>query len=232
MIRNRPRHLPGMLLTGLLHVAIIYAFMQRQHPADAPRAPREAMQWLLPLTQPSAKSQPKPAVKPTPQPNAAAAATTAAKATAPKAITPLKPADIPPPPATPAETPEIPPASASSPADDPFAQAPTAPRPPSASDILNQARLDVRKIDKELRAAYPERTPAAAPDSKQARLERGINAAHEAVPPKWYQPAKIIELSTPDGENKTRTYKIVTAIATYCIIIHADGKKSYTNCPK
>lgn len=221
-----------MLLTGLLHVAIIYAFMQRQHPADAPRAPREAMQWLLPITQPSARSQPKPAVKPAPQPNAAAAATTAAKATAPKAITPPKPADILPPPATPAETPAIPAAPAASPADDPFAQAPVAPRPPSASDILNQAKLDVKKIDKELRAAYPDRAPVPPPDSKQARLERGINAAHDAAPPKWYQAAKIIELSTPDGENKTRTYKIVTAIVTYCIIIHADGKKSYTNCPK
>lgn len=224
-----------MLITGLLHVAIIYAFMQRQQAADAPRAPREAMQWLLPITQPSARSQSKPAVKPAPQPNAAAAATTAAKATAPKAITPPKPADIPAAPATPPETPSAPAISAApaaSPPDDPFAQTPAAPRPPSASDILNQAKLDVRKIDKELRAAYPERAPLPPPDSKQARLERGINAAHEAVPPKWYQPAKIIELSTPDGENKTRTYKIVTAIVTYCIIIHADGKKSYTNCPK
>lgn len=234
MIRYRPRHLPGLLITGLLHVAIIYAFMQRQHPADTPRAPREAMQWLLPITQPSARSQPKPAAKPAPQPNAAAA-TAAAKATTPKAITPPKPADIPPPPATPPETPAAPAISAApaaSPPDDPFAQAPTAPRPPSASDILNQARLDVKKIDKELRTAYPERAPVPPPDSKQARLERGINAAHEAVPPKWYQPAKIIELSTPDGENKTRTYKIVTALVTYCINIRPDGKKSYTGCPK
>ncbi|NVD73001.1 hypothetical protein HUX88_20970 [Duganella sp. BJB1802] len=219
MIKHRPRHLPGLLITGLLHVAIIYAFMQRQHPADAPR---EAMQWLLPITQPNAKSQPKPVVKPAPQLNAAA----------PKSITPPKPADIPVPPATTPETPAMPTAPAASPADDPFAQAPAAPRPPSASDVLSQARLDVRKIDKELRAAYPERAPAPPPDSKQARLERGIDAAHDAVPPKWYQPAKIIELSTPDGENKTRTYKIVTALVTYCIIIHADGKKSYTNCPK
>lgn len=207
-----------MLITGLLHVAIIYAFMQRQHPAEAPR---EAMQWLLPMTQPNTKSQPKPVVKPAPPPDAAA----------PKAIAPPKPANVPAAPATPQETPATPAAPTSTPPDDPFAPAPTAPRPPSASDILNQARLDVRKIDKELRAAYPERAPAPPPDSKQARLERGINAAHEAVPPKWYQAAKIIELSTPDGENKTRTYKIVTGIGTYCINIRPDGKKSYTSCP-
>lgn len=215
MLRYRPRHLPGLLITGLLHIAIIYAFMQRQHGADIPRAPREAMQWLLPMARPAAKSPPKPPVQVAAQ----------AKVTpAPKAITPPTADEIPPPPAT-APTPAAIP-------DDPFAQAPVAQRPPSASDILNQARLDVRKIDKELRAAYPERAPVPPPDSKQARLERGINAAHEAVPPKWYQAAKIIELSTPDGENKTRTYKIVTAIVTYCINIHPDGRRSYTNCPR
>ncbi|RFP08622.1 hypothetical protein D0T23_28310 [Duganella sp. BJB475] len=204
-----------MLITGLLHIAIIYAFMQRQHAADTPRAPREAMQWLLPMARPATKSLPKPQVKPEPQARVTPTPT-------PKAITP--PTAAPSPPAT------VPtPASI---ADDPFAQAPAAQRPPSASDILNQARLDVGKIDKELRAAYPERAPVPPPDSKQARLERGINAAHEAVPPKWYQAAKMIELSTPDGENKTRTYKIITAIVTYCINIHPDGRRSYTNCPR
>lgn len=215
MIRHRPRYLPGLLITGLLHIAIIYAFMQRQHAADTPRAPRDAMQWLLPMVRPAAEIPPKPQAKPAPQ----------AKPTpAPKTITPPTADEIPPPPAA-APTP-------AGIADDPFAQAPAAQRPPSASDILNQARLDVRKIDKELRAAYPERAPVPPPDSKQARLERGINAAHENVPPKWYQAAKIIELSTPDGENKTRTYKIVTAVVTYCINIHPDGRRSYTNCPR
>ncbi|WP_332854627.1 hypothetical protein [Duganella sp. S19_KUP01_CR8] len=218
MIRHRPRHLPGLLITGLLHIAIIYAFMQRQHAADIPRAPREAMQWLLPMARPAAKSPPKPQVQPEPQARA--------KVTpAPKAITPPTADEILPPPPTSA------PAPASIP-DDPFAQAPAAQRPPSASDILSKAKLDVGKIDKQLRAAYPERAPVPPPDSKQARLERGINAAHEAVPPKWYQAAKMIELSTPDGENKTRTYKIITAIVTYCINIHPDGRRSYTNCPK
>ncbi len=215
MIRYRPRHLPGLLITGLLHIAIIYAFMQRQHAADTPRASRAAMQWLLPMARPAAKSPQKPQLKPARQ----------AKFTpAPKAIAPPTAAEIPPPPASEPTPASIP--------DDPFAQAPVAQRPPSASDILNQARLDVRKIDKELRAAYPERAPLPPPDSKQARLERGINAAHEAVPPKWYQAAKIIELSTPDGENKTRTYKIITAVVTYCIDIHPDGRRSYTNCPR
>lgn len=220
MIKQRPRYLPGLLVTGLLHIAIIYAFMQRQHTADRPRTQREEIQWLLPLARPAIKPprqpQDKPQSKPAPQPIATPAA---------QAITPPKATD------TLAPQPEPQPPAAALP-DDPFAQAPASPRPQSASDILNQAKLDVGKIDKELRASYRQRPPEPPPDSKQARLERGINAAHDAVPPKWYQGARMVELSTPDGENKTRTYKIITAVGAYCININPEGRKSYTLCPK
>ena len=225
MIRPRPRYLPGLLVTGLLHVAIIYAFMQRQHAVDTPRERRDAIQWLLPMARPVTKPpQPQP-IRTAPQPGAKPA---------PRAIAPGKAIDVPiQPPAEPMPQPtsQPQPQSASLP-DDPFAQAPAPPRPQSASDILKQAKLDVGKIDKELRAAYPQRPPLPPPDSKQARLERGIDAAHEAVPPKWYEGAKMVEVRTPDGENKTRTYKIITAFLTYCVNIHADGRRSYTGCPK
>lgn len=211
MIKPRPRYLPGLLVTGLLHIAIIYAFMQRQHMADIPRAHREEIQWLLPMARPAIKPQSKPAPQPVARP-------------AVQAITPKKP------PETPPAQPDLQPQAAALP-DDPFAQAPASPRQQSASDILNQAKLDVGKIDKELRATYRQRAPEPPPDSKQARLERGINAAHDAVPPKWYQGARIVELNTPDGENKTRTYKIITAVGAYCINIRPDGSKSYTLCP-
>lgn len=220
MIKHRRSYLPGLLVTGLLHIAIIYAFMQRQHTADTPRAQREEIQWLLPLARPAIKPlrqpQDKPQSKPVPQPIATPA---------PQAITPPKAPD------TPAPQPEPQPPATALP-DDPFAHAPASPRPQSASDILNQAKLDVGKIDKELRATYRQRAPEPPPDSKQARLERGINAAHDAVPPKWYQGARIVELSTPDGENKIRTYKIITAVGAYCININQEGRKSYTLCPK
>lgn len=219
MIKQRPRYLPGLLVTALLHIAIIYAFMQRQHMADTPRAQREEIQWLLPMARsaikPPRQPQDKPQSKPAPQPIATPAPQTITHPTAPD---------------TPAPQPEPQPPATTLP-DDPFAQAPASPRPQSASDILNQAKLDVGKIDKELRATYRQRAPEPPPDSKQARLERGINAAHDAVPPKWYQGARIVELSTPDGENKTRTYKIITAVGAYCINIRPDGRKSYTLCP-
>jgi len=97
--------------------------------------------------------------------------------------------------------------------------------------MLAQARLDAGKIDKELRKTFPIAEPLPPPDSKQARLQRAFDAAHEAVPPKWYQGARMVELSTPGGENKKRTYKIITAVLTYCIDIYPDGRKAYANCP-
>ena len=115
---------------------------------------------------------------------------------------------------------------------DPFAPTPAGPQPPNTDSILAQAKRDAGKIDKELRKTFPIAEPLPPPDSKQARLQRGFDAAHEAVPPKWYQGARMIELSTPDVENKTRTYKIITALLTYCINIYPNGRKTYTNCPR
>ena len=98
--------------------------------------------------------------------------------------------------------------------------------------MLAQAKRDAGKIDKELRKTFPIAQALPPPDSNQARLQRGFDAAHEAVPPKWYQGARMVELSTPGGENKSRVYKITTALLTYCINISPDGRKTYTNCPR
>jgi len=95
---------------------------------------------------------------------------------------------------------------------------------------MAQARKDIGKIDQELRKAYPERNTAALTDSKQARLDRAFDAAHDAVPPKWYEPAKMAEISPPNA--RTRMYRITTALLTYCVLISEDGRKNYVNCPK
>lgn len=212
---HRSRLLAGWLVTALLHVAILAMFMQRHHAAEPPRGRRDAIQWLLPLT----LAAPAPPVRmPKPVPARARPAAPATRV----AISDFPPRAAPPQP--PAAT-----AAASAPPDDPFALPAAA---PTARDIVQQARLDVGKIDQQLRRDYPERFPLPPPDSKQATLERGFNAAHDAVPPAWYQGAKMVELSTPDGENKTRTYKIITALVSYCINVHADGRKSYTSCPR
>ncbi len=205
-----PRFWLGLLLTAALHVAIVWMFAQHgQLRSDAPREQRAAIQWLLPMRK-AAPSAPRPAAqapattsKPRRQPpKPVAAGSAAAPASEPQAIT--LPADPP----------------------DPFA-APAAPTP-GAGDIMAQARKDIGKIDRDLRKAYPERgTP---PESRQARLERAFDAAHDAVPPKWYQAAKTVEITPPNAH--TRMYRVVTALITYCISISEDGRKSYTTCPK
>lgn len=248
MKRPAPLSLAGFLLVGLMHLAVLYVMMQRQSvPAVRSQPPplnadrHKPIQWLLP---------PRPAVRPqaisplatTKQDSPAApridvaavdkrpglprplsrqpSAATDALVQAPRPQpAPVKtaPATAP---ATAAATAHLP--------DDPFAP----PMPARSShDIVAQARQDVGKIDKELRKIHPERTPALLADSKQAILEKGMNAAYEARPVKWYEAARITELTTPDGENKTRTYKVVTALLTYCISITHTGTRSYTTCP-
>ncbi|MBA5605292.1 hypothetical protein H3H36_07965 [Duganella sp. FT3S] len=104
------------------------------------------------------------------------------------------------------------------------------PARPSAADIMRRAQRDIAAIDKQLRKEYPTQDVVPPPDSVQARLTRGINAAHDAVGPKWYEGARMVELSQPDS--KTRVYKITTALGTYCFSQYEDGRKAYTNCPR
>jgi hypothetical protein len=218
--RKLPRRWVGLLLTLLLHLALLYTLLLGK-PApqrEDGQAARPAMQWLLPLP-----------------PKRAAPNATPAPPAPSRPIKPAKPAAatlLPPPPqaiAAPAEAPAAEPAAAL-PAEPVFGAA-----PPSAADVMRQPKRDLGKIDlgkleQELRKEFPHRGVAAPPpDSKQARLERGINAAHDAVPPKWYEPARTVELSQPNS--RVRVYKVSTALGAYCITIKEDGKKNYSNCP-
>jgi hypothetical protein len=213
------RHWPGLLLTAFIHVVLLYA-MWRQLP-DRPAArlvdTRPPIQWLLPFApgpapvahpQPSPKSRSVPmalvASLPTPSLSDSAVATAPARPPAP-------PQPITPPEQAPPE-PDFGPAK------------------PSAADIMNRARRDIASIDKELRKEFPARANEPVPDGMQAQLARGINAAHDAVGPKWYEGAKMVELSQPDS--KKRVYKIMTALGTYCFTQYEDGRKAYTNCPR
>ena len=224
MTLSRPSHYPGLLLTGLAHCAVLYFLLHSQRPADAPRARGTAIQWLLPaptvavVTRVALSSPPPVTVQPAPPP----------LRSLPQASAPGNTSTVAEPiAAAPPTSGESAPAS-----DDPFAQSAAPASATNADSILAQARRDAGRIDRELRKTFPVAEPLPPPDSKQARLQRGFDAAHEAVPPKWYQGARMVELSTPGGENKTRTYKITTALVTYCINIYPDGRKSYTDCPR
>lgn len=210
-----PRFWCGLLLTAVLHVAIVWMFTQRhRQPQDGePRDKRPAIQWLLPLHKSKDKAvqrQPAPASVSHPMPHPDSRGAPAKETTAQVAA------------------PEPQAITSPTPTADPFA-APPAPAP-SAGDIMARARKDLGKIDQELRKAYPERGLPAPNDSKQARLERGFEAAHDAVPPKWYQGARIVEITPLNAH--TRMYRVTTALFTYCITTSEDGRKNYTNCPK
>jgi hypothetical protein len=111
----------------------------------------------------------------------------------------------------------------SEPAPETVTDAVAAPSPPfqpaaparSVEDMMQQARRDIGKIDKELKKAFPERGIRAPIDTAQKRLVQGIELAHDLAPPKWYQGAKITEMIDPSGEGRRR-YRVVTAAGVMC----------------
>ena len=204
---------PALLLILALHVALVVSWtVQRQH-AAARHNDRLAIQWLLPLP-----AQPKPAQRRTPLP----AAHNSVAPAPPRAREQAVPETA----ATPVAAPEpvTPPR-----ADDPFAQPPPS-STASAADIMRQAAHDIAKIDQELRKGAPIKPLTLQQDSVQAKLERGFNAAHDAVLPKWYEGAKLTEL--PSNNPHQKIFRIRTALGDYCIYLSEEGKKIYANCPR
>ena len=215
---------PALLPILALHAALVVSWTVQRQRAAAMHGERVAIQWLLPLPLRPSKSGPEPkpvqraapariaqhgAAHPTPAPAPAQVQAERATAAAPPATAPVPLPITPPRP------------------DDPFAQPPSN---ASAADIMRQAARDVAKIDQELRKGAPIKPLTLQQDSTQAKLERGFNAAHDAVPPKWYEGAKITELPSTDPHKKI--FRIKTALGDYCIYLNEEGKKSYANCPR
>jgi hypothetical protein len=99
--------------------------------------------------------------------------------------------------------------------------APAAEAPPvarSAETILSIAKRDLGKIDKELRTEYKQQPRlSASVETALQRLARGIDQAHQAAPNKWYQAAKIEDI-TPPGDDARKIYRITSKLAgTYCV---------------
>jgi hypothetical protein len=96
----------------------------------------------------------------------------------------------------------------------------------STEPILSTAKRDIGKIDRELRneksatalhaAADSVALSAAVPDSAMQRLQKGIEEAHQAAPNKWYQAAKIEDI-TPPGIDARKIYRITGVLGTYCL---------------
>ncbi|MES2153338.1 MAG: hypothetical protein V4508_26450 [Pseudomonadota bacterium] len=134
----------------------------------------------------------------------------------------------------------------------PFAMAPIAPEAapaavPAAAPALNHdqwlklAKESIGQIDQQLRAAKPGQPITAPASTPQTRLAKGINDAADAAPNRWFEAPKVTEIIDPGGYGRRR-YRVVGALATYCITIesnHApDGldvikngsKPKITNC--
>ena len=95
-----------------------------------------------------------------------------------------------------------------------FAESP-APAPDRLPpDVMQQALKSIGDIDRQLRAEHPQALSAPA-NSPNARLAKGIAAAHAAVKPKWFEPARIELISPPNDPN--RIYRVTTALGDYCL---------------
>jgi hypothetical protein len=95
------------------------------------------------------------------------------------------------------------------------APVPAAPPAISVEQMMSIAKRDLGKIDKDLRKENRQQFSAPV-DSRQLRLERGIEQAHEAAPNKWYQAAKVEDI-TPPGDDARKIYRITSALGTYCV---------------
>lgn len=223
-----PEHRFGVLaLTVLVHAALLPAWHAAQRPQepDAGGKPR-AFQWVwLPppapartraKTPPAAPQRAKPAT--TPPVPAARSRTPAAPETQVVAV-PASPADAAPAPAAPS--------------------APAAGPAPSRSSVLKRALRDAGAVDRALRK---ENNPyiVAPLDSPQIRMRKGMEAARDAAPTKWYEAPRIDELVNNTGDGARRT-RVRSGGHTYCITevspasgidaIEKGGKTRITSCP-
>jgi hypothetical protein len=104
------------------------------------------------------------------------------------------------------------------PAADPFAD--TAPAPISAEQVMTFAKRDLARIDRQLRGEDGKPGGKTAfslsGDSRQQRLAKGFEQAHDMAPNKWYQAAKIEDI-TPPGDDARKIYRITGALGSYCM---------------
>jgi len=204
------RRAPGLLLLVLLHAGLAYVILQSRPrlatDENLPQGP--AITWLR-------HTLPAPP-KPVALPSAQAAAARLPRLPLPAPIS----RPLPSPTVEPAPAPATP-------------EAITLVTPPSAADILAQAKREVGKIDRDLRKEFPQRGEQKLDDTAFKRMQQGFAEAYAAVPPKWYEASKIEEVGANEARG-SRTYKITSALGTLCVTTRA-GKQGETMigmCPK
>ncbi len=204
--------LTGAAAAIAVHFALICGWMlARELEQDLPGEPAETIQWI---------DVKPPAVRPV------KAASRPAPAAPRRALPPPSPLRAAPPPAVVAQ------ALVSTPI------VPEAPPARSADDILQQARRDLGRIDKDLKKEFPLRGIRAPIDSAHKRLVRGIEQASTRPS----AAARITGLIDPGGQGRKR-YRVETGLGTYCMTYDGPhtlngrdqgtqpGAPKMTNCP-
>ena len=210
----------GAVATVLVHAALLLAWTVAQRPPPAaPDGAARAFMWIRLPPPPVLAAPPRPEAQ-APRAIPRLAAMPAQGMPAPTAPVAAAPGDIAAPP-----TPEQ------------AAPLPAPAQPPSG--LLQRALRDAGAVDRALRK---ENNPVivAPPDSPQLRLHRGIEAAADAVPNKWYQAPRTDVLVNDTGDGARRT-RVKGAFGTYCIterapttgidMIEKHGKIRLTSCP-
>ncbi|MCC2957218.1 hypothetical protein LK542_16500 [Massilia sp. IC2-477] len=217
------RRLPGILVTVLVHAALILAWqLARTLPPLPARQEGPAMQWLrLPPLLLKHEQGPRPVE--------------ARRPSAPPPVRPNATRRMTPPTASGATAPTAAPQEAA-PAPAPLPEATPA---PSTATILENARRSVGSIDRALRK---EAKPliVAPPDSPELRMRQGMEQARALAPTRIWEAPKVEELVNNTGDGARRT-RVITGRGTYCIterspatnveMIEMHGKIRLTNCP-
>ena len=85
-----------------------------------------------------------------------------------------------------------------------------------ADKALRDEDKEQHKDDKVDKDAKREGTFGLAGESAQRKMERLFEEAHQAAPNKWYQAAKVEDI-TPPGDDARKVYKITGLLGTYCV---------------
>lgn len=96
----------------------------------------------------------------------------------------------------------------------------------SVEQMISMAKRDLSKTDEEQRKEHPQALGTTV-ETKEQRLAKGIEQAHAMAPNKWYQAAKVEDI-TPPGDDARKVYQITSALGTYCVR-YADKNRAWNH---
>jgi hypothetical protein len=220
------RRFAALAFTALVHALLLFGWqMTRRLPMVAQPEP-PGIQWIDLRPRAPALPRPAPAPERTPaqasaHPDAPARAQAIHVIPAPMPALPapiaVEPAPAPAPISAPSAAGADPGAASAvaSPSATPAAAAAATRDGGPGGSLLQGALRAAGRVDKALRK---ENNPyiVAPPDSPLMRMRRGMQAAHDMVPPKLWEAPKIEELVNNTGDG-TRHTRVITGNGTYCI---------------